>query len=153
MWLQKIEQEKGEHTMRSVRMSHSLAVRATLALLALIASLAVIPTATAQDDGPSILIRLRTVLHGPVLNGEKPSGKAEFEQENSRRKFSAEVDNVKVANGTVLVVKVNGQRVGKITVQLEGGALLLTGKRAPSVTKGTRVGIFLGTQRILTGVF
>ena len=139
--------------MRSVKLSHSLAIRATLVILALAASLAVVPTAAAQDDGPLMLVKLRTILHGPPINGEKPSGKAEFEQENSHRKFSAEVDNVNVADGTVLVVKVNGHRVGKITVQLQGGALLLTGKRAPSVTKGTRVGVFLGTQRILTGTF
>jgi HSP20 family molecular chaperone IbpA len=99
------------------------------------------------------LIRLRAILHGPPINGEKPKGKAEFELENSRRKFSAEVDNVKLADGTVLVVKVSGHRVGTIKVQAEGGALLLTGKRAPSVTKGTHVGVFLGTERILSGNF
>jgi len=127
-------------------------VRTTVALLALVVSLAFItPTASAQAD--EILIRLRTTLHGPVFNGEKPSGKAEFEQENSHRKFSAEADNVAVADGTVLIVKVNGHRVGTIKVQAQGGALLLTGNHAPSVTKGTRVGIFLGAQRILNGVF
>jgi hypothetical protein len=139
--------------MRSMRVSHSLAVRATLALLALVASLAVIPAACAQDDGTLLLIRLRTVLHGPPINGEKPSGKAEFEQENSHRKFSAEVDDVNVHNGTILVVKVSGHKVGTIKVHAQGGALLLTGKRAPSVTKGTHVGVFLGTQRILSGIF
>lgn len=139
--------------MRSMRLSHSLAVRATLALLALVASLAVIPNAAAQDDGPLVLIRLRAILHGPPINGEKPKGKAEFEMQNSQKKFSAEADNVNVADGTILVVKVNGHKVGTIKVHLQGVALLLTGKRAPDVTKGTRVGIFLGTQRILTGTF
>jgi hypothetical protein len=139
--------------MRSMRLSHSLAVRATLALLAMVALLAVTPTAAAQDDGQLVLIRLRAVLHGPVFNGEKPSGKAEFEQENSHRKFSTEVDNVNVNDGTILLVKVNGHKVGTIKVQAQGGALLLTGKRAPSVTKGTHVGVFLGTQRILSGTF
>jgi hypothetical protein len=153
MRLRELQKEKGEYTMRSTRLYHSLAVRATLALLALVASLAVTPIAAAQDEGPLVLVRLRAVLHGPILNGEKPSGKAEFEQENSRRKFSAEVDNVNVADGTILVVKVNGHKVGTIKVQLQGGALLLTGKRSPNVTKGTRVGVFLGTQRILTGRF
>jgi hypothetical protein len=139
--------------MRSMRLSHSLAVRATLALLALVASLAVTPTIAAQDDGPLVLIRFRAILHGPPINGEKPKGKAEFEQENGHRKFSTEVDNVNVNDGTLLVVKVSGHRVGTIKVQAQGGALLLTGKRAPSVTKGTHVGVFLGTQRILSGTF
>ena len=139
--------------MRSMRLSRSLAVRATLALLTLVASLAVIPTAAAQDDGPLVLIRLRAILHGPPLNGEKPKGKSEFEMQNNQKKFSAEADNVNGADGTILVVKVNGHKVGTIKVRLQGGALLLTGKRAPNVTKGTRVGIFLGTQRILTGTF
>jgi hypothetical protein len=139
--------------MKLKRLSHSFAVRATLALLALVASLAVTPTAAAQDDGQLVMVRLRAVLHGPIFNGEKPSGKAEFEQQNNRRKFSTEVDNVNVADGTILDVKVNGHKVGTIKVQLQGGALLLTGKRAPGVTKGTRVSVFLGTQRILTGRF
>src|SRR5262249_34207786 len=109
--------------------------------------------AVAQDDGTITLIRLRTVLHGPIFNGEKPSGKAQFESENNKIKFSTEVDNVAVDDGTILVVKVNGHKVGTIKVQLQGGALLLTGKWAPHVTKGTRVGVFFGTQRILFGKF
>ena len=139
--------------MTSVRLSHSFAVRATVALLALVASLAITPVTAAQDDGPLVLIRLRAILHGPPINGEKPKGKAEFELENSHRKFSTEVDNVNVNDGTILVVKVSGHRVGTIKVQAQGGALLLTRKRAPSVTKGTRVSVFLGTQRILSGIF
>jgi hypothetical protein len=153
MWLQNQTKKKEKYTMRSMRLSHSLAVRTTLALLALVASLAIVPTTAAQDDGPLVLVRLRTILHGPPINGEKPSGKAEFEMQNGQRKFSTEVDNVNVADGTILAVKVNGHKVGTIKVQLQGGALLLTGKRAPSVSKGTRVGVFLGTQRILTGIF
>jgi len=139
--------------MKSTKLSHSLAVRATLALLALVVSLSFAPNAAAQDDGTITLVRLRTVLHGPVFNGEKPSGKAEFESESNHVKFSTEVDNVAVSDGTILVVKVNGHKVGTIKVRLQGGALLLTNKRAPKVTKGTRVAVFLGSQRILSGKF
>src|SRR5689334_7095136 len=104
--------------MSFTRRSRSLAVRTTLALLALVASLATItPTASAQDG---MLIRLRTTLHGPVFNGEKPSGKAEFESESNHVKFSTEVDNVAVSDGTILVVKVNGHKVGTIKIKLQG---------------------------------
>ena len=139
--------------MKPMRLSHSLAMRSTPALLALLALLGSASKAVAQDDGTITLIRLRTVLHGPVFNGEKPSGKVEFESENNRVKFSTEVDNVTLQDGTILVVKVDGHKVGTIKVRLQGGALLLTGQRAPHVTKGTRVGVLLGTQRILSGKF
>jgi hypothetical protein len=134
----------------------SSAVRATLALLALVAPLAMSPKAAAQDDAATgITIRMRTTLTGPAINGLVPKGKAEFQLDNATRRFSAEADNVRLPNGTVLAVRVNGVRVGIITLQLQGGALLLTGVRAPNVTKGTRVVIRFpnGGPIVLSGTF
>lgn len=133
----------------------SSAARATLALLALVAPLAMSPQAAAQDADAAITIRMRTTLTGPAINGLVPKGKAEFQLDNTTRRFSAEADNVNLPDGTVFAVRVNGVRVGAITLKLQGGALLLTGVRAPNVTKGTRVVIRFpnGGPIVLSGTF
>jgi hypothetical protein len=53
------------------------------------------------------------------------------------RKFSAECDRVNLANGTELDVRVKGIVVGHLFLQDGGGALMLTGSRAPNVARGT----------------
>jgi hypothetical protein len=61
--------------------------------------------------------------------------------EGSYHKFSAECDRVNLANGTALDVRVKGIVVGHIFLQDGGGALMLTGSRAPYVARGTTVSI------------
>ena len=61
--------------------------------------------------------------------------------QNTYRRFEADCDQVNVPNGTLLDVKVNGTYVGSFRTLDQGGALVLTGKRAPNVSKGTTVSI------------
>ncbi len=72
----------------------------------------------------------------------KPSPKVTNEYPGAQStKFSAECDNVNLANGTELDVRVKGMVVGHIFLQDSGGALLLTGSRAPYIVRGTTVSI------------
>lgn len=140
--------------MKSVQLYHSSALRATVALLAVVAMFTAVAPASTQNNDAHSLIRLRTRLHGQVFNGEKPHGKAEFEKEDGGKKFSAEVEDIALTDGSVVNVLVDGHKVGTITLQLGAGNLLLTGKNAPSINVGSRVSIRMpGGQRILTGVF
>jgi hypothetical protein len=74
--------------------------------------------------------------------------------EHGATRFSADCDNVNVNDGTLLDVLVNGKVVGSFSIQGGGGALLLTGKRAPKVSKGIAVSInFHHGSKILSGKF
>jgi hypothetical protein len=55
--------------------------------------------------------------------------------------FQSGLDQVNVPDGTLLDVWVNGRKVGSFASLDQGGALILTGTRAPNVTKGKRVSI------------
>jgi hypothetical protein len=73
----------------------------------------------------------------------KPIGNSDYEVQNTFRRFEADCDQVNVPDGTQLDVRVNGKYVGSFRSLDQGGALVLTGSRAPNVTKGTRVSIDL----------
>jgi hypothetical protein len=137
------------------KLSRSTTLGVALALVALAASFAVSPKAFAQSgqSDSTLEIRLRTRLTGPPLNGQTPHGKAEFEQEDSGRKFSVEVEDVSLPNGTILVVGVNGTRVGTIKIQSGDGTLLLVNGHAPNVTKGSKVVIRAAGNSIMSGTF
>ena len=95
-------------------------------------------------------------LVGPVFNGAKPVGAAEYEVEGSQRKFSAEADNVNLPDGTTLGVYVSGKLVGTFTLTDGGGVLLLdtfVHQKVPTVNKGTTVAIYYGTTKIVSGKF
>ena len=89
----------------------------------------------------NLVINWTIVLRGPALNGATPVGNSDYEVEGTYRKFSAECDNVNLLNGTELDVRVKGIVVGHIFLQDGGGALLLTGSRAPYIVRGTTVSI------------
>lgn len=89
----------------------------------------------------NLVINWTIVLRGPAFNGATPVGNSDYEVEGTYRKFSAECDNVNLANGTELDVRVKGIVVGHIFLQDSGGALLLTGSRAPYIVRGTAVSI------------
>ncbi len=127
----------------------------TISILTLAAALLVIASAaTADVRSAGLTINWTIVLKGPALNGVVPTGNSDYEVENGARKFSADCDNVNVADGTTLDVLVNGKTVGSFTTQDGGGALLLTGSRAPYVSKGTKVSInFHHGSVILSGKF
>lgn len=103
-----------------------------------------------------IKIDLRTVLTGPVFNGEQPKGKAEFQMEDGFKRFIVEVEDIDLPNGTVLAVMVNGVRAGSITLVNHGGALLrssFAGQAVPNITAGSTVAVNFSTTRILGGKF
>ncbi len=89
----------------------------------------------------NLVINWTIVLRGPAFNGATPVGNSDYEVEGTYRKFSAECDNVNLANGTELDVRVKGIVVGHIFLQDSGGALLLTGSRAPYIVRGTTLSI------------
>ena len=97
--------------------------------------------------------RLRTWLAGPPRNGQTPHGKAEFELEDSGRKVSVEVEDVRLPNGTILAVGVNATRVGTIKLQSGDGTLLLVSGHAPNVTEASKVMIRAAGSAILSGTF
>jgi len=95
-------------------------------------------------------------LSGHVFDGMTPVGAAEYEVEGTRRRFSAEADNVNLPDGTSLHVYVNGKLAGSFTLADSGGALLLDSfahQRVPIVNKGTTVAIYYRTTKIVSGKF
>jgi hypothetical protein len=103
-----------------------------------------------------IEIKLRATLTGPVFNGEQPSGKAEFEVENGVKRFSVEVDNLDLPDGTTVAVFANGTKVGVINLVAQGGTLLLSsaaGQTVPNITVGSTVAVKFSGVKILGGKF
>jgi hypothetical protein len=115
-------------------------VSASILALFLFALTAAAPLASAQRPA-GVYINWTIILRGPALNGMTPIGNSDYEVENTFRRFEADCDQVNVPNGTLLDVRVNGKVVGSFRTLDQGGALILTGSRAPNVTKGTRVSI------------
>ena len=95
-------------------------------------------------------------LAGPVFNGAKPVGAAEYEVEGTRSRFSAEADNVNLPDGTSLSVYISGKLAGSFTLTDGGGALLLdtfAHQKVPTVNKGTTVAIYYRSTKIVSGKF
>ena len=132
--------------MKSRKNSSSLssfkrAAAACVALLMACAALAVGP-AFAGDDETII----NAGLSGAVINGARPSGKAEFRRRpNNDLKLEVEVEDVNLPAGTVLNVFVNNQSIGTITLNsLRAGEIELEterGQSVPQVNIGTPVAV------------
>ena len=117
----------------------TLANPSVIALLLFVLAAAA-PFAFAQRPA-GVHIDWTIVLSGPSYNGMTPIGNSDYEVQNTFRRFEADCDQVNVPDGTLLDVHVNGKFVGSFASLDQGGALVLTGTRAPTVTKGTRVSI------------
>ena len=117
----------------------TLAKPSVIALLLFVLG-AASPFAFAQRPA-GVHIDWTIVLRGPSYDGMTPIGNSDYEVQNNFRRFEADCDQVNVPDGTLLDVKVNGKFVGSFSSLDQGGALVLTGTRAPNVTKGTRVSI------------
>lgn len=133
-----------------------MTTRRTFALAAAAFLLAAATPAALNAKGDEV--RMRTALSGPRLNGLTPSGKAESRSATGRADLNVQVEDVKVAAGTVLDVLLDGAKVGTITVDglTLGGELDLNtndGDVVPSVRKGSLVVVQLNGQSILAGVF
>ncbi len=110
-----------------------------VALLMAAAALAVGP-AFAGDDETIITAG----LSGATLNGQRPSGRADFRQRpGNDLKLEVEVEDVNLPAGTVLSVLVNNQPFGTITLNsLRAGEIEREtgrGESVPQVTNGTPV--------------
>ena len=126
-------------------------VSASVLVLLLFGLTAAAPLASAQRPA-GVYINWTIILRGPALNGLTPIGNSDYEVENTFRRFEADCDQVNVPDGTLLDVRVNGKVVGSFRTLDQGGALILTGSRAPNVTKGTRVSInFHNGSAIVSG--
>jgi hypothetical protein len=101
-------------------------------------------------------IRLRTNLTGAVFAGERPAGKAEFEMRNTAKRFSVEVQDIHLPDGTVVSVFVNGTKIGAIRLVAQGGTLFLSSsarQAVPNVTVGSRVAVMYSGVKVLGGQF
>jgi hypothetical protein len=143
-------------------MNSKLTKSALLVALTLTAIAALPHSMVAQEAGDQIAaagqlnITWNINLSGQVFLGARPVGAAEYEVEGSRRRFSAEADNVNLPNGSSLTVYVAGKRVGSFTLTDGGGALLLdtfAHQSVPYINRGTVVAIYYGSTRLLSGKF
>lgn len=143
-------------------MNSKLTKSALLAILTLTLFAAVPHSLNAQEtdalSAPAgrLNITWNINLVGPVFNGAKPVGAAEYEVEGTRRRFSAEADNVNLPDGTSLNVYVGGKLAGSFTLTDSGGVLLLdtfAHQKVPTVNKGTTVAIYYGSTKIVSGKF
>jgi hypothetical protein len=127
----------------------------TLTLGALIAS-------TVFADSKSSEGRLRTDLAGGAISGRVPSGHADFrsESDRNRSRLNVEVEDVNLADGTVLDVMVShggaSTKVGVIHLQAGRGELELNtqdGDTVPAIVKSDAVTVSNAGSPILMGVF
>lgn len=121
------------------------------ALIVCLFALLAIPVLASEVE-----IRLRATLSGPVFAGEKPSGSAEFEMDNSVKRFAVEVQDINLPDGTVVNVFVNGIKAGAIKLVAQGGTLLLSSaahQTVPNITVGSRVAVMHSGLKILGGQF
>lgn len=139
-----------------------LSKSALAALLALTVFAALPIGSHAQEAGSQgtlvnqLNLNWNITLSGPPFNGATPVGAAEYEVEGTRRRFSAEADNVNLPDGSNLNVYVAAKLVGSFTLTDGGGALLLdtfSHQKVPYINKGTKVAIYYGSTKLLSGSF
>jgi hypothetical protein len=102
-------------------------------------------------------VRLSTKLSGAAIQGVVPSGGADFRARGTERRFSVEVEDVKLAAGTVLAVLVQGTEVGAVALDGLGFADLNLDSRldpVPNILPGSLVVVTVKAtgQQILSGV-
>ena len=101
--------------------------------------------------------RVRINLTGAAINRITPEGHAEFRTAGTQRQLNVEADNVNLADGTVLTVKVNGAAVGMLTLKLGMGQVELNtndGAKVPVIKKGDVVTVVTaGGALVESGTF
>jgi hypothetical protein len=103
-------------------------------------------------------VRLAAMLVGVTpFNGA--FGFAEFEREGARAKLQIEVEDVNLADGTVLDVLVNGNPLAGVTLQLIGGKATLVldsskGQTIPMIGPGSTIAVTTtGGATVVHGMF
>ena len=120
---------------------------------ALAAVLFLAPGVWAKDGD----VRLSTNLSGAAIQGVVPSGHADYRARGAERRFSVEVEDVKLPQGTVLSIVVQGVEVGTVALDSLGGADLNLDSRIDTVPVVASGGLIVVTvkssgQAILSGV-
>jgi len=107
-------------------------------------------------------VRLRTRLAGAAIAGRHPEGNADFRNDGVRMRLNVEVENVNLANGTVLTVAIvhNGTSTAAGTIMVNSSSdeneLELdsqNGNMVPTVVAGDMTTVSNRAQVILAGVF
>ena len=98
------------------------------------------PVLAQHDDhgkGNSQETELKAKLMGPAILNTKPKGEAEFSQETEngvvKSKLQVEAEKVKLADGSVLTVKINGTAIGILTLKRGKGKFKLSTERGDTV--------------------
>ena len=113
-----------------------------------------------SGSGKAAETRLRTKLAGGAIAGKTPEGNADFRSETGRTRLTVEVENVNLADGTVLTVSVVhagiSMQVGTITLNsaVPENELELDsqhGDVVPAVQAGDMVTVSNGAAVILAG--
>jgi hypothetical protein len=119
------------------------------------ALLFVVPALVVAKSGET---RLRTMLAGGAIDGVTPKGHAEYRAQPGRAQLSVEIENVNLADGTMVDVFVDDTKVGAIQIKAvpeKGGELELNsqdGQAVPSIKAGAVVVVRNGAAAILSGV-
>lgn len=119
--------------------------------------LATVRTATAQSRNE---VRIQTRLAGGAINGVTPSGSARFRSRGASANFSVEVEDVALADGTVLTVTLmrgtTALPAGTLTLTLRGGEIDVNtndGDAVPQAQSGDVVVVADGAGKaLLSGV-
>jgi hypothetical protein len=114
-------------------------------------------------NGNATQVRLRTNLAGAAIAGKKPEGNADFRNDGTRTRLNVEVENVNLADGTVLTVQITlpggaPVTVGSITLRAAAVENELeldsqNGGVVPAIVTGTMVTVLNGATAVLAGVF
>ncbi len=131
-------------------------VKSHLTKFVAIALLLIVALPAIAKEATEIRINLRTNLTGITFNSVATKGKVEFENEAAVQRLLFEVNNINVANGSVVSVYVGTARIGSIVLQNQGGTLLRStaaGQTVPAVAIGTTFKVLYGSTTVLSGAF
>ncbi len=128
---------------------------ATLSLLSL--CLVLLPSAFAANSH----VLMKTKLSGAAIEGVTPEGSAVFHENQNVTVLTVEVEQVNLAEGTVLDVSVSSggvaTSIGQITLEAGGiGELELNsraGDTVPAIVTGDVLTVSAGGSAIMTGAF
>jgi hypothetical protein len=127
-------------------------LRRTAVMLIVAGMVAAATDAHAKSGRVRIFAALSSVAGAPVA----AKGKAKYDETSSRTNFSVEAENLRRLNGQVASVFVNGNLLGTRPIALGVLKLEVTNQRGgsvPTVGKGTKVDIMVGSTLILSGSF
>lgn len=136
------------------RKSSSVTRRSWLRVVAVLGAVVLFSPAVWAKDGD---VRLSTALSGAAIGGVVPSGHADYRARGTERRFSVEVEDVKLPSGTVLSILVQGVEVGTVTLDGQGGADLNLDSRidtVPVVASGSLIVVTVKSsgQAVVSGV-